>query len=804
MPIGVRESGATLSPAVYNGIQPDTTGDVGERFLRCGAGQGVLSDADIGPTHSVDLTDADQVQRFFVWHRDNGSVVLEFRNNSIAEFTLSYIDIYTFSLRSARIGPPETTVTDSVSGPDITTSSESCTYFSTENTLHRNIYSVSQNLDLVFIAFDFNEGTDWLFFSEIILCSGDPPSFITCDMSITTSAPHPTPPPPTTFTTSAISRSESSTNSLSVSITDTPNPTTFKSPDRNTTSIIVGVAIAVVLALVSLIAITLIIMIMRHRKAQLILDERVSQPHCVELRSMEVNSRDNLTATNSLHTDPSPHNGQQNEPHMYGSAEHGLVDDPTYYTIPWNPGAATNELMDDDFYSIVDSQKKVASAEKKEITPLTIYSHVNKPMSPPVPTKSEELQIYLDKWECLVHSQSVTSTPSAMPLNVPEAVGMGGSPHYENAETVSKQEDSAVCAQPYSHTICSNTNSAHNNEGIYCEPSDFTQGGGKNPSKNAGEHVHMYPSVYSDVTMENECFRQIVKITSANITEQREIGMGQYGKVILAVTKNLSLKDMGLNEDSNHNISVYVAVKKLRSNASKSQQEAFEKEIKFLSRLNDPNVVRLLGVCYEEPAFIMMEYVEKGDLSQFLQKYTAIAPLPKSSGEIPTSMVVKMALQIASGMKYLATKNFVHRDLACRNCLVDEKFVVKLADFGMSRNLYESHYYRIQGNTVLPIRWMATECFYGMFSEKTDVWAYGITMWELFILAKDKPYPHLTDSQVVDDAVNRGTNRWVHSRPDPCPEAVYDIMQLCWLANPKKRATFEYLHGKLQRLPHYQ
>ena len=76
-------------------------------------------------------------------------------------------------------------------------------------------------------------------------------------------------------------------------------------------------------------------------------------------------------------------------------------------------------------------------------------------------------------------------------------------------------------------------------------------------------------------------------------------------------------------------------------------------------------------------------------------------------------------------------------------------------------------------------------------------------MWELFILAKDKPYPHLTDSQVVDDAVNRGTNRWLHSRPDPCPEAVYDVMQHCWIANPKERATFESLHGMLQKLPAY-
>ena len=160
----------------------------------------MLSDGDIGPTHSVDLTDSDQIQRFFVWHRDNGSVGLEFRTDPIAEFTLSYIDIYTLTVPSARIGPPATTGRASTSGPEIITSSETCTFSSSdENTLFRSIHNVSQNTNQLLITFEFNEGTDWLFISEIMLCSGPPPSPLTCsDTPTTTITPSPTPSPPPT------------------------------------------------------------------------------------------------------------------------------------------------------------------------------------------------------------------------------------------------------------------------------------------------------------------------------------------------------------------------------------------------------------------------------------------------------------------------------------------------------------------------------------------------------------------------------------------------------------------------------
>ena len=271
-----------------------------------------------------------------------------------------------------------------------------------------------------------------------------------------------------------------------------------------------------------------------------------------------------------------------------------------------------------------------------------------------------------------------------------------------------------------------------------------------------------------------------LKVFGSNIQEIHELGMGQFGKVILAETVGLSAKDLRLSEsDDDKSKSTLVAVKKLKSDAPNATKEAFEKEVNFMSRLTDRNVIRILGVCYEDTPFIMMEYMEKGDLNQYLQKFKTLSTTDSEpQGQITTSTLVHMTTQIASAMKYLASHNFVHRDLATRNCLVGPNYLVKISDFGMSRSLYDSHYYRIHGRFALPVRWMAYECFYGKFSQKSDVWAFGVTMWEIFTLAKEQPYNDMSDKQVVEDAL-KGKNRKTLARPDMCPLKVYKIMLEC-------------------------
>uniref|UniRef100_A0A8C0GL94 Epithelial discoidin domain-containing receptor 1 n=1 Tax=Chelonoidis abingdonii TaxID=106734 RepID=A0A8C0GL94_CHEAB len=245
-----------------------------------------------------------------------------------------------------------------------------------------------------------------------------------------------------------------------------------------------------------------------------------------------------------------------------------------------------------------------------------------------------------------------------------------------------------------------------------------------------------------------------------------------------------------------------VAVKILRSDATKNARNDFLKEVKIMSRLKDPNIVRLLGVCVrDDPLCMITEYMENGDLNQFLSSHELEDKLGGSTSDAPTisyPTLVHVAAQIASGMKFLASLNFVHRDLATRNCLVGEGFTIKIADFGMSRNLYSGDYYRIQGRAVLPIRWMAWECILmGKFTTASDVWAFGVTLWEVLMLCQEQPYSQLTDEQVIENAGQffRDQGEQIYlSRPPACPLSLYEVMLRCWVRESKDRPSFQHIH----------
>ena len=448
---------------------------------------------------------------------------------------------------------------------------------------------------------------------------------------------------------------------------------------------------------------------------------------------------------------------------------------------------------------------------KKDQSHSRIYSDVKKDEAPIVPQKSPALEEYLATRDATNHnnpnetdgerrSPAPQSPPKLATLSRP-VVGMAQNPNYQSSDELlmlsshsTGETDGNVYAEPvFPTTACPLY------ESIYSEPinpSDFMCS-----SPDEGVEPQVYAPVYTVPSTPLESHLQPLQVTLGNIQEREVLGSGQFGQVILAATKGLSLKDMKLSKtDEDQKISILVAVKKLKPNAHKGQRDAFDKEVKFMSHLQHSNVVRLLGVCSSEPAFIMMEYMEEGDLSQFLQRYSEITNAPTSSQtQIPTSTLVHMSIQISSAMKYLASLNFVHRDLATRNCLVGRNFVIKLADFGLSRSLYQAQYYRIQGNAILPIRWMATECYYGKFSEKTDVWSFGVTMWELFTLAKEQPYADMKDKELIADAT-KGAQRQLLSRPNACPEPIFQIMMQCWATEPEQRATFESLYDQLMAI----
>ena len=424
--------------------------------------------------------------------------------------------------------------------------------------------------------------------------------------------------------------------------------------------------------------------------------------------------------------------------------------------------------------------------------------------APRILEKTPELQQYLDtKVQMIEHQEidmaddtytvpSLTGTVSTLSKNV-TSVCHSKYPLYEFAsmESVYAEADTPAA-------VTSNIPQQENiYESIYSEslsPSHFMQ---DPKGKESEDALCPYSSIYT-VPVVVASQQKALEILNENIQAEETLGSGHFGKVILAKTVGLSLYDLKMGESTDKTIAVPVAVKMLKTNASGSSKVQFEKEYRFMFRLNHPNVIRLLGICLTETPFIMMEYMDKRDLNKVLKQYHGIVDhnVNPRKGEITQQMLTQICTQIASGMNYLTSNNFIHRDLATRNCLVGENFLVKIADFGMSHNLYESHYYIIHGHAVLPVRWMATECFYGKFSAKTDVWSFGVTMWEIFVLAKYEPYYKMSDADLVENALT-GSDRLILSCPERCPCSMYEIMRGCWAHNASERLTFEQLHEKL-------
>ena len=465
-----------------------------------------------------------------------------------------------------------------------------------------------------------------------------------------------------------------------------------------------------------------------------------------------------------------------------------------------------------------EAQSSKATKEQEEVEqPQQVYSVVQKEAPPSIPQKSQELADYLasqsveyplDSDEYSVPSQVRATTLPAQSrqaahqsvklatLSKPAFDGMQVNLSYERVDMPSEGPTSDnIYAEPGSPDepatpVLYDT--------VYSEPIKPSLFTSEYSEPDLAEELHPYAPIYTMPEIPPQSDDSLPEVTSDNIREVRRLGRGQFGEVILAETVGLSPKDLKMS-DSHDKGKVLVAVKKLKQTAPKSMQETFEKECNFMGRLRDANVIRILAVCKGSVPFIVMEYMENGDLNQYLQRYSSVTPEILDDSQISSDVLLHMTTQIASAMKYLASHNFVHRDLATRNCLVGQNYLVKIADFGMSRNLYESHYYRIHGRVILPVRWMATECFYGKFSQKTDVWAFGITVWEIFSLAKEPPLKELCDQEVVQDAI-KGANRKLLDKPKSCPSEVYEIMLKCWAAESSSRASFEELYGLLSAI----
>uniref|UniRef100_A0A8C9RLF3 Discoidin domain-containing receptor 2 n=1 Tax=Scleropages formosus TaxID=113540 RepID=A0A8C9RLF3_SCLFO len=318
-----------------------------------------------------------------------------------------------------------------------------------------------------------------------------------------------------------------------------------------------------------------------------------------------------------------------------------------------------------------------------------------------------------------------------------------------------------------------------------------------------GSNTYSVPAITMDLLSGKDL--AVEEFPRKQLTFKEKLGEGQFGEVHLCEAEGMQeFMDKDFSFDVSNNQPVLVAVKMLREDANKNARTDFLKEIKIMSRLKDPNIVRLLGVCVcSDPLCMITEYMENGDLNQFLSRHEPEGQiaLACNAPTVSYSNLHHMATQIASGMKYLSSLNFVHRDLATRNCLVGKDYTIKIADFGMSRNLYSGDYYRIQGRAVLPIRWMAWESILlGKFTTASDVWAFGVTLWETFTLCKEQPYSQLSDEQVIENTGEffRDQQRQIYlPQPACCPDPIYKLMLSCWQRNTNERPSFQEIHQTL-------
>ncbi|XP_049872297.1 proto-oncogene tyrosine-protein kinase ROS isoform X2 [Pectinophora gossypiella] len=268
-------------------------------------------------------------------------------------------------------------------------------------------------------------------------------------------------------------------------------------------------------------------------------------------------------------------------------------------------------------------------------------------------------------------------------------------------------------------------------------------------------------------------------IRREQITLTKFLGSGAFGEVFEGIARQIN----GSTVDTK------VAVKTLRKGATEQEKTEFLKEAALMSNFKHEHILRLLGVCLDnDPNYIIMELMEGGDLLSYLRAKRASLYTPES---LTLLDLLNMCVDVTRGCRYLEEMHFVHRDLACRNCLVAHRAngrVVKIGDFGLARDIYKNDYYRKEGEGLLPVRWMAVECLVdGVFSCQSDVWAWGVLCWEVLSLGQ-QPYPARTNRQVLGYVRAGGTP----DRPPNCPSVFYELLQKCWSYSPDGRPSFRH------------
>ncbi|KAJ8372631.1 hypothetical protein AAFF_G00280470 [Aldrovandia affinis] len=317
----------------------------------------------------------------------------------------------------------------------------------------------------------------------------------------------------------------------------------------------------------------------------------------------------------------------------------------------------------------------------------------------------------------------------------------------------------------------------------------------------------------------------------------KTLGSGAFGKVVEATAYGMLKADTVMT----------VAVKMLKPSAHATEKEALMSELKVLSYLgNHMNIVNLLGACtVGGPTLVITEYCCFGDLLNFLRQhreafltaemgdgfYRNITPLREPAGDssrhgymtmrpsvpvtAPQSIrtgscggssqeesvslhvedLLSFSYQVAKGMDFLASRQCIHRDLAARNILLTQGRVAKICDFGLARDITSDSSYVVKGNARLPVKWMSPESIFDcVYTLESDVWSYGILLWEIFSLGSS-PYPGMPVSSVFYRKIRDGYRM---REPEFAPSHMYEVMRCCWDADPLKRPSFQKIVANLE------
>lgn len=287
------------------------------------------------------------------------------------------------------------------------------------------------------------------------------------------------------------------------------------------------------------------------------------------------------------------------------------------------------------------------------------------------------------------------------------------------------------------------------------------------------EAMPMDTEVYESPYADPDELRSSTVDRSHLFLEDGELGSGNFGTVMKGTYK------MRKTEKT-------VAVKILKNDDNnQSVRDEMLREANVMQQLDNPYIVRMIGICEAENLMLVMELAELGPLHKFLQK----------NKQTTIKNITELVHQVSMGMKYLEEHNFVHRDLAARNVLLVTQHYAKISDFGLSKAVAEDqNYYKAKGHGKWPVKWYAPECInYFKFSSKSDVWSFGVLMWEAYSYGQ-KPYKGMKGNDVLQ-MIESGKRM---DSPEKCPLEMYELMKTCWTYKANERPGFNIVEPRLR------